>query len=159
MNTFVARNAGAIWDWWHRNFQSAEYRPHPSEAVSRDGLLSRSFSVARSLEAAAPMIPPTITAGAVITATAADTAASKRKPSIVRVIRVRRRRWACKPCAAGPHPCSYSSLSVIARLRRMIVDASNPHHFRLPFCTYHFKNSGARRPTFTSGSVATHSRA
>jgi hypothetical protein len=95
MNAFIARSAAAIRDWWHLNFQSESHR-HPEEAVSGNGNLSCSFSVARCLEAAAPMIPPTTIAGPAVIGMAREADASKPRPSIVRVIRVRRRRWVGK---------------------------------------------------------------
>ncbi|MEY2521289.1 MAG: hypothetical protein QOF24_3048 [Verrucomicrobiota bacterium] len=92
MNAFIVRSAVAIRNRWHRNFQSESHR-HPEEAASRNGNLSCSFSVARCWEAAAPMIRPTTTPSTVITVMAREADASKPRPSIVRVIRVRRRRW------------------------------------------------------------------
>ena len=92
MNAFIAGHLVAIRDWWRRNFQSAA----GNVATARNGNSSSCCSVAGYLSVPAPTIPPTTAATrTVITATATDTAASKRKPSIVRVIRVRRRYRAC----------------------------------------------------------------
>jgi hypothetical protein len=93
MNAFFARGATAIWGWWHRNFQSAEYSPDASQAASGKGNWSCFFSAAHS--APAPMIPRPTIPGIVNTGTETDMDANKVKPSIVRVIRVirvRRRR-------------------------------------------------------------------
>ena len=90
MNAFFARGVTAMRDWWHRNFQSAHYSAVASQAASGKGNWSCSFSAAHS--APAPMIPRPTVPGIVNTGTAAAMGASKAKPSIVRIIRVRRRR-------------------------------------------------------------------
>jgi hypothetical protein len=94
MNAFLARGAMVIQDWCHRNFHSAEYGAASSHATSGKGNWFCFFSASRS--APVPMIQrPTI----IITANTATGAAmdvNRVKPSIVRVVRVRRRRWAGK---------------------------------------------------------------
>jgi hypothetical protein len=86
MNAFIAGHLVAIRAWWRQNFQSA-----------RNGNASSCCSVAGYLSVPAPKIPRTTTAArTVITATVTDTVATKRKPTIVRIIRFRRRHRACK---------------------------------------------------------------
>jgi hypothetical protein len=90
MNAFFARGATAIRDWCHRNVQPAKYGADASQAASGKGNWSCFFSAARFLTVPAPMIQrPTIPSTA-NTGTGMD--ATKAKPSIVRIIRVRRRR-------------------------------------------------------------------
>ena len=147
MNALIAGYVVAIRAWCRRNFQSAARNVATAEATARNGNSFSCFSAAVYFSVPAPTNPPTTTAAArtAIIATATDMAASKRKPSIVRVIRVRRRPWAGKVArVAAASPTRHSCFVI---------------YFRLPFCTDHFMNSGTSRPIFTSGSVATHSRA
>jgi hypothetical protein len=97
MNAFIAVQVVAIRAWWRRNFPLAAGNVATAGATVRNGN-SFSWSAAGFFSGPAPTIRPTTTAAArtVITATATDMAASKRKPSIVRVIRVRRRPWVGK---------------------------------------------------------------
>jgi hypothetical protein len=90
MNTFFARGASAIRNWCHRNFPSSECSADASQAASGKGNRSCFFSGAHSAPAPRiqrPTIPSTANTG-----TGAAVGASKAKPSIVRIIRVRRRR-------------------------------------------------------------------
>jgi hypothetical protein len=97
MNANIAGHLVAILAWWRRNFQSAAQTVASAGATARNGNLSSCFSAADCFSVPAPTIPLTTTATrTVITATATDTTASKWKPSIVRVIRVRRRHPACE---------------------------------------------------------------
>jgi hypothetical protein len=90
MNAFIAGQVVAIRAWWRRNFQSAR-NVATAGVTGRNGNSSSHFSAAGYFSMPAPTIRPTTTAArTVITATATDTAASKQKPSIVRVIRFRR---------------------------------------------------------------------
>jgi hypothetical protein len=97
MNAFFARGATAFRNWCHRNFQSAEYSTDASHAALGKGDWSRFFSAARFLTAPAPMIQrPTIHSTA-----NTGTGTTKARPSIVRIIRVRRRRQVYKPRFLG----------------------------------------------------------
>lgn len=92
MNAFIAGHVVAIRAWWRRNLQSAARNVAIARAPARNGNSFSCYSVADFLSVPAPAIPTTTAADrTVITGTATATAASKRKPSIVRVVRVRRR--------------------------------------------------------------------
>lgn len=92
MNAFFSRGVTAIRDWCHRNFQSAELNAVTGQAASGEGNWSFFSSAARFLTAPAPMIPRLTIPSSTNTVTGAGMAATKAKPSIVRIIRVRRRR-------------------------------------------------------------------
>jgi hypothetical protein len=105
MKTFRVRSAAAIRDWWHQNLQSAKSGTGVALVASGNGNSASCFSGAHYFAAPARMtIPPPITPNTGITATATDMDASKWKPSIVRIIRVRRRRLAGKSPIPELHP-------------------------------------------------------
>jgi hypothetical protein len=93
MSAFFGHGVAAIWGWWHRTFQSAESSAIAGPTAFGKENLSWFFSAA--LSAPAPMIPRPIMRTIASIGTGADMA-NKWKPSIVRVIRIRRRRPACE---------------------------------------------------------------
>jgi hypothetical protein len=97
MNPFFAGRVAAIRTWWRRSFQSVARNVAAAGVTARKGNSFSSCTAADYYSVPAPTIPRTITRRIVITATATDMAESKRKPSIVRVIRVRHRPWAGSP--------------------------------------------------------------
>lgn len=109
MNAFIAGHVVAIRAWWRRNFQSAARNIATAGATARSGHSSSCYSVAGCLSVPAPAIPPTRPTNIAITATATDTAANKRKPSIVRVIRVRRLHRARDRASTGHGSHSFTS--------------------------------------------------
>jgi hypothetical protein len=90
MNAFFAHRVTAIRDWCHRTFQTTECSADASQAASGKGNWSCFFSAAHS--APAPMIQRPTILNTTNIGTGADMDANKWKPSIVRIIRVRRRR-------------------------------------------------------------------
>ena len=92
IKALFVRGAAAIRDWWHQSLQCGI---DAALTASGNENSASCFSAARYfLAPARTTIPPPITPATGITATAAAIAASKWKPSIVRIIRVRRRRLA-----------------------------------------------------------------
>jgi hypothetical protein len=91
MNVLFSGGATTIRDWCHRNLQSAVYRADASRAASGKGNWSLFFSGARSLTSPALTIQRPTIRRTVDTGTVAAMGATKAKPSIVWIIRVRRR--------------------------------------------------------------------
>ena len=94
MNVLLSGGAATIRDWCHRNLQSAVYRADASRAASGKGNWPLFFSGALSLTSPALTIQRRTIHASVDTGTVAAMDATKAKPSIVWIIRVRRRRRA-----------------------------------------------------------------
>jgi len=73
MKAFFVRNAAAIQDWWHRNFQWAKQSAATAPAISGNGTSSWFFSDARSFVPPAPTIQQPTTASSDVTGTATVT--------------------------------------------------------------------------------------
>ena len=90
MNAFIAGCSGAIREWWRRKIQLITGRAITAGA-STNGHGTLSWSDAGYSSWDVPAIRAKTATGRTTTATATDITASKRKVSIVRIIRVRRR--------------------------------------------------------------------